>query len=226
MNTYLVLKQFEDPVEGKKAVGSIVRLSADRGAKLVKMGIVSLQAEYKEDQVQLRWVNEALEVYNVLTGIVLLRIPKTGIASLPVDIVGNVTGNVTGNVNGNLTGNVNGNLTGNVNGNLTGNVNGNLTGLALGAVNTYVTDGVIAITDKMALLDGAVATCVMTLGDGVEGQEIIIKVIDVTSVCSVAPTNLADGALITFTDQYSAVRLVFDGTDWNVADIYLTVAVT
>jgi len=218
LNTYLVLKHFTDPIEGYKPIGSTIKLSTERGNKLVKMGIVSLSAEYKEDQVQLRWVNEALEVYNVLTGIVLLRIPKTGIASLPVDIVGNVTGNV----NGNLTGNVNGN----VNGNLTGNVNGNLTGLALGAVNTYVTDGVIAITDKMALLDGAVATCVMTLGDGVEGQEIIIKAIDVTSVCSVAPTNLADGALITFTDQYSAVRLVFDGTDWNVADIYLTVAVT
>jgi len=202
LNTYLVLKQFTDPIEGFKPVGSTVHIDSVRGVKLTKQGIVSLSAEYKEDQVQLRWVNEALEVYNVLTGIVLLRIPKTGIASLPVDIVGNVTGNVTGNVNGNLT------------------------GLALGAVNTYVTDGVIAITDKMALLDGAVATCVMTLGDGVEGQEIIIKAIDVTSVCSVAPTNLADGALITFTDQYSAVRLVFDGTDWNVADIYLTVAVT
>jgi len=210
LNTYLVLKQFTDPIEGFKPVGSTVHIDSVRGVKLTKQGIVSLSAEYKEDQVQLRWVNEALEVYNVLTGIVLLRIPKTGIASLPVDIVGNVTGNVTGNVNGNLT----------------GNVNGNLTGLALGAVNTYVADGVIAITDKMALLDGAVATCVMTLGDGVEGQEIIIKAIDVTSVCSVAPTNLADGALITFTDQYSAVRLVFDGTDWNVADIYLTVAVT
>ena len=49
--------------------------------------------DYDNEQVQLRWENECLEVYNRQTGRVLLRIPPGGITVLPVDIIGNVTGN-------------------------------------------------------------------------------------------------------------------------------------
>ena len=49
--------------------------------------------DYDNEQVQLRWKNECLEVYNRQTGRVLLRIPPGGITVLPVDIIGNVTGN-------------------------------------------------------------------------------------------------------------------------------------
>ncbi len=108
---------------------------------------------------------------------------------------------------------------------LTLDIVGNLTGLYFGQVSTYIGDGAIAVTNKAAILNGADNTCAMTLADGIEGQEIIIKALDVTNACTVIPANFADGTTITFTDQYSAVRLFFDGTDWNIAETYLTVGV-
>jgi hypothetical protein len=193
LNQYTVLRQYTDPIHGLLQAGEIVTMDADRGTKLAKMGFVALQDEYVKKLVNLRWVNEGLEVYNTQTGAVLLRIPPAGLTSLALDIVGNLTGNTTG--------------------------------LNFGAVNAYAADGNIAITDRVAILDGSLDTCEMTLADGVEGQEIVIKAVDVTNTCSVAPDSLSDGSTITFTDQFSAVRLVFDGTDWHIAGIYLTVGV-
>jgi hypothetical protein len=65
------------------------------GAKLMRQGLASLVDDYDNEQVQLRWKNESLEIYNRQTGAVLLRIPPTGLSSLSVDIVGNVTGTAT-----------------------------------------------------------------------------------------------------------------------------------
>ena len=91
-NTYLALKAF-----GNHLAGDIFTADEQIGAKLIRQGLASLLDDYDNEQVQLRWRNESLEIYNRQTGRVLLRIPPTGLASLTVDIVGNVTGNVTGN---------------------------------------------------------------------------------------------------------------------------------
>ena len=91
-NTYLALKTF-----GAHVAGDIFSANEQIGAKLIRQGLASLLDDYDNEQVQLRWRNESLEVYNRQTGAVLLRIPPTGLSSLSVDIVGNVTGNLTGN---------------------------------------------------------------------------------------------------------------------------------
>ena len=87
-NTYLALKAF-----GNHLAGDIFTADEQIGAKLIRQGLVSLVDDYDNEQVQLRWKNECLEVYNRQTGRVLLRIPPGGITVLPVDIIGNVTGN-------------------------------------------------------------------------------------------------------------------------------------
>lgn len=105
-------------------------------------------------------------------------------------------------------------LTGAVTGNVTGDVTGNTTGLSLGVVSTYTAAGAIALTDKVALLDGSAATAAMTLAAGTAGQEIIIIATDVTSVCDVDPAAFANGTTITFTPAFEWARLVSDGTNW------------
>lgn len=95
MNKYTVLRAFNDPIYGACPVGRVIELDPERGRKLAGMGYVSLSDEHIKKLVDLRWVNESLEVYNTLTGAVLLRIPPAGLTSLPVDIVGNVTGTAT-----------------------------------------------------------------------------------------------------------------------------------
>lgn len=105
MNRYTVLRAYADPIHGACPVGRVIELEPERGAKLAKMGYVALSDEHVEKLVDLRWVDESLEIYNRLTGATLLRIPPTGLTSLSLDIVGNLTGNMTGNVIGDLTGN-------------------------------------------------------------------------------------------------------------------------
>ena len=87
-NTYLALKTF-----GAHVAGDRFKANEQIGAKLIRQGLASLVDDYDNEQVQLRWKNECLEVYNRQTGRVLLRIPPGGITVLPVDIIGNVTGN-------------------------------------------------------------------------------------------------------------------------------------
>jgi len=87
-NTYLALKTF-----GAHVAGDRFKANEQIGAKLIRQGLVSLVDDYDNEQVRLRWKNECLEVYNRQTGRVLLRIPPGGITVLPVDIIGNVTGN-------------------------------------------------------------------------------------------------------------------------------------
>jgi hypothetical protein len=221
VNTYTALKAFNGHVTGDKFTAP-----DEIGAKLIRQGLASLTTEYDNEQVQLRWKNENLEVYNRLTGAVLLRIPKTGLTSLTVDIIGDVTGDVTGNVTGNLAGNVTGVLTGNVTGDVTGDVDGNVTGQLFGDVTTYVGDGEIGLNLLMAILNGNTATCAMTLADGTEGQTITIKTIDITNTCTVTPTHLAGGTSISLPAVGDAVTLMFDGTtDWHVLNLYGTAAV-
>ena len=87
-NTYLALKTF-----GAHVAGDRFKANEQIGAKLIRQGLASLVDDYDNEQVQLRWKNECLEVYNRQTGRVLLRIPPGGITVLPVDIIGDVTGN-------------------------------------------------------------------------------------------------------------------------------------
>lgn len=89
-NTYLALKTF-----GAHVAGDRFKANEQIGAKLIRQGLASLLDDYDNEQVQLRWKNESLEIYNRQTGAVLLRIPPTGLSSLSVDIVGNVTGTAT-----------------------------------------------------------------------------------------------------------------------------------
>ena len=149
-NTYTALKNFNGHI-----AGDVFKATEEVGAKLIRQGLASLTSEYDNEQVQLRWRNENLEIFNRRTGAVLLRIPKTGLTSLSVDIVGDVTGNVTGD----LTGNVTGDLTGNVTGDLAGNVTGDITGTATKAERIRKTT---APTNAKAASQ--------TIGDGTNGK--------------------------------------------------------
>lgn len=220
MNQYRVIKAF-----GNRAAGEIITVDSAIGKKLVKQGLVTLADEYVEKLVDMRWKNECLEIYNTQTGFVLLRIPGGGLTSLTLDITGDLNGDVTGDLTGNVTGDVTGDLTGDVTGNVQGNVTGDLTGRLFGDVTTYNTDGAIALTDLVALLDGSASTCAMTLADGTEGQITTIKTVDVTNACTITPTNLMDGASISLPAAKDAVTLVFDGTDWQVINLKGTAAV-
>ncbi len=81
-------------------------------------------------------------------------------------------------------------------------------------VTTYTTNGAIALTDKLALLNGNGATAQMTLAIGTAGQEIIIIAIDTSNACDVDPATFANGTTITFTPAYEWARLISDGTNW------------
>lgn len=222
MNTYTVIKAFDGHL-----VGEVITANADQGTKLIKQGLVTLTDQYVPDLVSIRNVNETLEVYNKLTGAVLLRILPTGVQGpLTIDITGDLTGDVTGNVTGDVTGNVTGNLTGDVTGNVDGDVTGDVTGQLFGNVTGYVGDGDIGLNLLMAILNGSTATCNMTLADGSEGQTITIKAIDITNACTVAPTHLAGGTSISLPAVGDAVTLMFDGTtNWHVLNLYGTAAV-
>jgi len=93
LNSYTVVKAF-----GGHLVGETIMVYPALGAKLIKQGLVTLADRDVNEQVQFRWVNENLEIYNILTGAVLLRIPPAGLTSLSVDIVGDVIGNLFGDV--------------------------------------------------------------------------------------------------------------------------------
>jgi len=207
LNKYTVLIEHEDPFGITRIAGDTVRLTPDEAKGPIKNGLIALAEDLTSMLIDLRPDGQTIGLFNTRTGQKIGEVNQAG-------IIGTFAGNLTGDSFGQHYGNVQ------------GNVAGNLNGINSGAVSTYVADGDIAVTDKVALLDGTTATCTMALADGLVGQMICVKAIDVTNACSVAPANLADGALITFTDALSSVVLVFDGTDWNIAGTYLTVAVT
>ena len=206
-NKYTVLIEHEDPFGVTRAQGDIVRLTPSEATKLLKRGLIALDEDLTSMLVDLRADGQIIGLFNTITG------ERVGEVS-PAGIKGILTGNLIGESFGQHYGDVQ------------GNVAGNLNGINIGPVTTYAADGDISVNDRMALLDGVTATCTMALADGLPGQQMVIKAVDVTNACSVAPANLADGALITFTDQYAAVTLVFDGASWAIAGTYLTVAVT
>ena len=190
MNTYTAIKAFNGHV-----VGDVFTAPDKIGAKLIRQGLANLTTEYDNEQVQLRWKNENFEVYNRLTGAVLLRITPTGVQG---PLVANLTGNVTGN----------------------------LTGQLFGDVTTYVGDGAIGLNLLMAILNGSLATCNMTLADGTGGQVITIKTVDIANACTITPTHLAGGTSISLPAANDAVTLIFDGsTNWHVLNLYGTAAV-
>ena len=91
---------------------------------------------------------------------------------------------------------------------------GDVTGQTFGTVGTYLADGAIAITDKMAILDGTSASVAATLAAGTAGQVIRIKAIDVTNAVTVVPASFNDGTTITFTPANEYAELTSDGTSW------------
>ena len=109
-----------------------------------------------------------------------------------------------------------GNLTGTVTGNVTGDVTGDLTGQTFGTATTYTADGAIALTDKLALLDGSSATVAATLAAGTAGQVIYIKATDVSNAVTVVPASFTDGTTITCTPANEYAVLISDGTNWNL----------
>jgi hypothetical protein len=206
LNEYVVLIAYTDPNQVVRRVGDRVLLKEKDATPLIKLGRLALLQDLTQKLVDLRYDGQRLFLYNVRTGARIGEVTVNG-------IVGTLIGDSFGDHYGNVQGNVSGSLS------------GNTTGLNFGDVTTYDADGAIALLDKSVLLNGALATCQMTLADGTEGQEITVKAINVTEVCSLTPANLRDGAIINFTDANSVVRLVFDGTNWNVVSTYLTVAV-
>jgi len=206
LNEYVVLVQYIDPNQVTRRVGEIVKLAEKDAIKLIKAGRIALSQDFTQKLVRLDYDGQRLFLYNVATGARIGEVTING-------IVGTLIGDSFGVHYGDVQGNVAGNLV------------GNTTGLNFGNSTTYSADGAISLTDKLSLLDGALATCQMTLADGIEGQKISVKAINVTEVCSLTPANFRDGAIINFTDANSVVSLVFDGTNWNVADTHLTVAI-
>ena len=93
-------------------------------------------------------------------------------------------------------------------------ITGDLTGQTFGVVSTYAADGAIALTDKMAVLNGADASCVMTLAAGTAGKVTRIKANDTTETVTVTPASFVDGTTITFTPANEYVELTSDGTSW------------
>jgi hypothetical protein len=59
----------------------------------------------------------------------------------------------------------------------------------------------------------------LTLADGVVGQRKIIKMKTDGGNGTLTPTNLADGATITFADVGDVVELVFADSNWQVVAI-------
>jgi hypothetical protein len=73
--------------------------------------------------------------------------------------------------------------------------NGNLTGQLTGTETTYVADGAIALTDRVAILNSGTATTDMTLADGTYiGQEIIIVATVVVGSATVTLATAVGGA--------------------------------
>jgi hypothetical protein len=87
--------------------------------------------------------------------------------------------------------------------------NGNLTGQLTGTETTYVADGAIALTDRVALLNSGSATTDMTLADGTYiGQEIVISAILIINSATVTIGTAVGGAVadvLTFTTGDTAL---------------------
>lgn len=95
-------------------------------------------------------------------------------------------------------------------------------GLILTPQTVYVADGAIALTTKVAELDGTSATVAATLADGTEGQEIVLYASDATNAVTLVPANLLDGTTITFTVNDSVTLRFLNGA-WKIIGNYGTV---
>lgn len=97
---------------------------------------------------------------------------------------------------------------------IAGNVAGNVTGQCFGTVTSYAADGAIALTDKVAILNGATASVAATIAAGTEGQVVTIKATDVTNAVTLVPASFVDGTTITFSNVNEYAVLVSDGANW------------
>jgi len=97
-------------------------------------------------------------------------------------------------------------------------ITADVTGQTFGTVTTYTADGAIALTDKLAILDGSSASCAMTLAAGTAGQAIRIIAKDVSNACTCVPASFVNGTTITFTPAFDGCVLVSDGTNWIMAE--------
>ncbi|MCP3684177.1 MAG: hypothetical protein GY861_15960 [bacterium] len=55
-----------------------------------------------------------------------------------------------------------------------------------------------------------------TLADGTAGQRKVVKCVSDGGEGTLTPSNLLDGATLTFTEVNDVCELIFDGTNWNV----------
>ena len=91
-------------------------------------------------------------------------------------------------------------------------------------VTTYTASGAISTEDSAAVLNATGLT--MTLGDGKEGQRIVIKSIHATSSNVVSIPNFLDKSNLTTSAQFDSGELQFDGTNWFVVNLYGTASTT
>ena len=87
------------------------------------------------------------------------------------------------------------------------------TGIVIDDVNDYSAGaGALPITKPVIALTTGGAEA-LTLPDGVEGQRLTIKMVSDGGDGTVTPTNLLDGATLTF-DNTDVAELIFLGTSW------------
>lgn len=88
-------------------------------------------------------------------------------------------------------------------------------GSARGKVSEITAAGAIPVDSDQVYISttGAIA---ITLADGVEGQEMNIKMLVDGGTATLTPANFQDGTTLAFADVNDSACLVFDGTSWGV----------
>lgn len=79
MNKYTVIKEFRDVDNTMNQVGAVIYATPERGAKLIRNGLVTLLEEYTEKLVQTRYRDGKLELFNSLTGEIISVVDASGI---------------------------------------------------------------------------------------------------------------------------------------------------
>lgn len=82
--------------------------------------------------------------------------------------------------------------------------------------DTIAAAGAVSLTVKTTLIDSTVGAIAITLADGTEGQEKIIKMTVDGGDATLTPANLFDGTTLTFGDVNDSALLKFVGGTWLV----------
>lgn len=89
--------------------------------------------------------------------------------------------------------------------------------LTLSETITAAGAGVVSVSTQVTLFDTTAGAQALTLADGVEGQEKIMKMtVDGATDSVITPTNLQDGTTLTFADVNDSCVLRFIGGTWMV----------